>query len=74
MGKQVREDNKLDNHSDFVYPYNVSTRLLGQLIPIISIGLVHKVVISYSLSILLTDSDSIIVCDYIHLLLLLNQL
>lgn len=72
--KQVEKNNKLNNHSNFVYSHIAPTRLLEQLISIISISLIFKAIISYFLNILLSNSDSIIVCDCIHLSLLLNQL
>lgn len=72
MKKQAGEDNKLNNHPNFAYSYNASTELLEQLIPIISTSFISEAIISHFLNILALNSNFIIVCDYIYLLLLLN--
>lgn len=68
----MEENNKFDNYLDFAYLHIASTRLIKQVILTISTSLISKTVTFYSVDILLSNNNFIIVCNYIYLLLLLN--
>lgn len=72
--KYVGVDNKLNNYSGFNHLHNTLIRLLEQLILTIGTSFICKSIIFYFFDILSFNSNSKIVYNYTHLLLLLNQL
>lgn len=67
-------DTELDNHSNFVHYSDKLPIFQGELIPIISQSYLTKSESFYILEVLPLNNNSKIVCDQIHLILLLNQL
>lgn len=74
MRVQTRINNKFDNYLDYNHFFNKPITLSRKLIPIISKGLFFKPRFSNYLNILSLNSNFKIVCNYIILLLILNQL
>lgn len=72
MGEYREVDNELNNCPDFGYSSNVSTGLLKQLIPTISMGFIPDTVTFCSLDIISSNGDFKIVYNQIYLLLPLN--
>lgn len=72
--KQTERKNELINLPGNNQIFGEADALPGQLISIISSDLLLEPRSSYFLNLLPLGNDSKMVCDYIHLLLLLNQL
>lgn len=70
--KKINKD--LKNGIAYDNPSNIATSLIKKLKSTLIIKLISRSGESYLLDILLSDSNFKIICNYIHLLLPLNQL